>query len=179
MHACAMRSVLNYTLRRRMGYKTHPWKGKGRSMRLQITTDYAIRIMLFVIQQDGKVVPASRIAENLGVTYSCFNKVAYKLKNAGYLESIRGPSGGYFVTKQARDITLYDVVQTMEGDICINRCLEDDGFCSQNATATCPVHKALEEFQCQMIHTLKSKKIRDLCSRNEPDLLSEVTTSRA
>ena len=148
-------------------------------MRLQITTDYAIRIMLFMMQQNGKISTAEAAAKELGITYSYFNKVVHKIRMAGLLESIQGPNGGYCVTRGAVNTTLFDIVQVMEGDICINRCLDDDGFCSRHAVLTCPVHKALELLQNQIIDTLKSIKLRDLCSENGTELLPEVEASSA
>lgn len=148
-------------------------------MKLQITTDYAIRIMLFMTQQDGKVSTAETAAKELGITYSYFNKIAYKIRTAGYLETIQGPSGGYFLAKNATDISLYDVVKVMEGDIRINRCLDDDGYCSRNATLICPVHTVFEGIQSQIIDTLKSIKIRDLCAENQPHSLQELLVSKA
>lgn len=137
-------------------------------MRLQITTDYAIRVMLFMAQQDGKVLTAEAVAKKLGISYNYFNKVAWKIRTAGFLESVQGPSGGYRIAKNAADITLYDIITVMEGEIRINRCLDDDGFCSRNATLTCPVHKTFAAIQNQIIDTLKSITINDLCGENSP-----------
>ncbi len=137
-------------------------------MRLQNTTDYAIRVMLFMAQQDGEVSTAEAAAREMGITYSYFNKVAWKIRMAGLIESVQGPSGGYRIAKNPADITLYDIVTVMEGDICINRCLDEDGFCSRNAAQTCPVHKTLEALQNQMIDTLRSVRISDLCDESSP-----------
>lgn len=137
-------------------------------MRLQNTTDYAIRVMLFMAQQDGEVSTAEAAAREMGITYSYFNKVAWKIRMAGLIESVQGPGGGYRIAKNPADITLYDIVTVMEGDICINRCLDEDGFCSRNAAQTCPVHKTLEALQNQMIDTLRSVRISDLCDESSP-----------
>jgi len=146
-------------------------------LRLQITTDYAIRVMLFMAQQGGKVSTAEAAAKELGISCSYFNKVAWKIKMAGFLESVQGPSGGYRISKNAADITLYDIVTAMEGDICINRCLDENGFCSRNATQTCPVRKALETLQNQMIDALKNVKIRDLCDEKQSVPIRETVIS--
>lgn len=143
-------------------------------MRLQITTDYAIRMMLLMTQQDGKLTTAGAAAKELGITYSYFNKVAWKIRMAGFLVSIQGPGGGYRIAKNAADITLYDIVKAMEGDISINRCLDEDGFCSRNATLTCPVHKRFEAIQNQIIDSLKSVKINDLCGKKQYNLNREM-----
>lgn len=143
-------------------------------MRLQITTDYAIRIMLFMASQAGTVSTAEVASKELGITHGYFIKVAHKLKSAGLLASVQGPGGGYYIAKGAIETTLYDIVQAMEGAICINRCMAGDGFCSRNATLTCPVHRTFEKVQNQIIDTLKSVKICDLCDSDSPDLIPEA-----
>lgn len=131
-------------------------------MQLQITTDYAIRIIGYLAQHRNQLMNANEMAEQLGITYQYFFKVAMRLKEAGLIESEQGRHGGYRLAKEAGDITLYDIVETMEGIICINRCLESDGYCSRLATPTCSVHKILASLQSDIITILKNKKMSDL-----------------
>lgn len=133
-------------------------------MRFQITTDYAIRIILFMAGQGNRILPAKETAKELGLTYAYFNKVATKIRMAGFIESIQGKRGGYRLAKDAADITIYDIVETMEGHISINRCMEEDEYCSRGATQTCAMHKMFALLQSQIIDTLKSIKICDLIS---------------
>lgn len=133
-------------------------------MKFQITTDYAIRIIIYMAQQGNQVSTAREASKQLGITYSYFNKVVTKIRKAGFLESLQGPEGGYRLTKNAENITLYDIVEAMEGGICINRCLEDGDFCSRYGLnhQVCEVHKIFESLQSQIIDTLKSVKINNL-----------------
>lgn len=133
-------------------------------MRFQITTDYAIRIIIYMAQHGTQRTTAKQAAKQLGITYSYFNKVATKLRMTGFIESIQGPKGGYSLVKKAEDITLYDIVESMEGSIRINRCLDEDNFCSRNATNVCPIHKVFESLQSQIIRELRSVRIYDLCT---------------
>lgn len=146
-------------------------------MRLQITTDYAIRIILYMAQREGQVLAAEAVARELGITYSYFNKVAHKIRSAGLLKSVQGPGGGYCIGKNAADIALYDIVTVMEGKICINRCLEEDGFCSRSATQICPVHKTFEALQNQIIDTLSNVRISDLCDEKPSGSICEAKVS--
>ena len=138
-------------------------------MRFKITTDYAIRIILYMAQRDNAILGVAGAVEELGMTSGYFNKVAGKLKRAGFLESFQGPGGGYRLAKKAEDIKLYDIVTLMEGDIAINRCLKKDGFCSRDATPMCPVHQVFESIQSQMIDMLRSISIGDLCTKAQPE----------
>lgn len=133
-------------------------------MKFQITTDYAIRIIGHLIQNNDQVLTAKDMADKLGITYSYFIKVAARIKRAGYIESIQGPIGGYRIAPKAMDATLYDVIETMEGNIRINRCLGEDGFCSRyhKNSDICPIHKVFETLQDSLIEDLKSRRIAQL-----------------
>lgn len=130
-------------------------------MKFQLTTDYAIRMIIYLAQHRNQAVPAKEMAEQLGITIGYINKVAGKIRRAGYIEAIYGPFGGYRLAKSASDITLYDMIEIMEGKICINRCLEENGFCSRPSSDSqvCPVHTILFAIQNEVISVLRSQRI--------------------
>jgi len=138
-------------------------------LKLHISTDYAIRIVLHLAQYAPRIISAPVASEELGIKYPFFTKVASALKKAEIIESVMGNSGGYRLAKDAADISLYDIICVMQGKICINRCLEEAGVCSRFGTESgqCPVHQILEDFQKDMIAKLKEQTIADLCKRNE------------
>ncbi|WRS28515.1 Rrf2 family transcriptional regulator [Oscillospiraceae bacterium MB08-C2-2] len=138
-------------------------------MKLYLTTDYAIRIILHLAQHDPRLLPAAETAKRLGLTYSYFNKVASSIKQAGFIKSVQGPGGGYRLAQSAKDITLYDIITAVQGDICINRCLGNGGICSQfgSGTVQCSVHRVLETVQNDIVHSLKKYSIQDICKMTE------------
>ena len=131
-------------------------------MRFQLTTDYAIRIIGYLHRHPGELVTAQEVADNVGVTYQIFMKVSNQLKKAGLVKTTRGCLGGYSLGKRGSEISLFEIVMIMEGEICINRCLAEDGYCSGHFTATCPVHCALGGLQATILDTLKSVYISDM-----------------
>ncbi len=137
-------------------------------MKLQITTDYAIRIIGYLAQNNTQIVTANDMAKKLGITYHYLNKLVSHIKRSGLIESVKGPAGGYRLSKSAEDITLYDIIQIMEGDILINHCLEEDGYCSRNAAQTCPVQKIFASVQYELVTSLKSHRISDIWKMKEP-----------
>lgn len=106
--------------------------------------------MLFVLsftwlsQRTPQVSIAKEAAKDLGITYKYFNKIATKIRMAGFIESVRGSGGGYCFVKDAADITLYDIIKVIEGGIIISRCLQEDKFCSRNAAQGCQMRKVFE-----------------------------------
>ncbi|HAQ40207.1 MAG TPA: Rrf2 family transcriptional regulator [Clostridiales bacterium] len=134
-------------------------------MKFQTTTDYAIRIVVYLALHSPKLFSASEAARELGMTHAYFNKIAVSLRKAGFIVSVQGPGGGYKLAKSASDITLYDIVCTIQGEIYINSCLEDDGFCTRFGTNSnlCPVHKVFGMLQENIINILKSQTIESIC----------------
>lgn len=132
-------------------------------MSFKITTDYAIRIIIYMAHQGDKVSTAKEAAKQLGITYSYFNKVVTQIRKMGFIESVQGPGGGYRLNMDAADITLYDIIEAMEGSICINRCLEEGDICSRYGSnhQTCQVHKIFESINSQLVDMLKSVSICD------------------
>ena len=50
---------------------------------------------------------------------------------SGLLESFRGASGGYRVTRRAADISVAEVIAAIEGPIAMTECSAEEGLCSQ------------------------------------------------
>ena len=97
-------------------------------MQLNVTTDYAIRTVLY-LGQCKKIASATEISNEMGIPRGYLEKVLSKLKKAEYISADLGARGGYRLNKTLKDITLGDVIRLMESTTKINRCLEDD-FCA-------------------------------------------------
>lgn len=115
-------------------------------MQLNITTDYAIRTVLFLaIKKD--VVSSSEISVAMKIPQNYILVLTKRLREAGIIDTIRGSNGGFVLKKEPWDISIHDIIQAMEGTTKINRCLEEDHYCSRHAIDTCPVRKNYEKFQ--------------------------------
>lgn len=131
-------------------------------LQFQMTTDYAIRILGYLAAHGNRLTQASELAERSGITYPYTMKIIRQLKTARLLNSERGPQGGYRISKNPAEITIYDVVVVMEGDICLNRCLHGDHFCSRSASDYCEVHQLMDQLQGEMQESLKKHTIADV-----------------
>lgn len=132
-------------------------------VRFQITTDYAVRMIVYLTQNDPQVMPAKQSAEELGITYGNFSKVAALMKHKGFIRAVQGPNGGYSLAKDPAYITLYDIIKAVEGRIYINHCIKH-GVCTRYGAdcSQCPIRIIYVSIQNRMIATLKSKSIKEL-----------------
>ena len=130
-------------------------------MQLNITTDYAVRMTLYLAQQGG-VAAAAEIGKAMAIPSKYVKTVAKPLCDAGLLCTVRGPRGGFGLNLPPEKITMHDIVNVMEGTTRINRCMDPDGFCSRNGVETCPVHKFYTHIQSYLDEAFQDKTIASL-----------------
>ena len=104
-------------------------------MQLASTTDYAIRIVCYLAAQ-RQMISTSELSQELSVPSSYIPKITKKLKQAGIIKACEGTNGGYMLAKQPENISLMKIISCVEETMAINRCLEEDRFCSRNLEDT-------------------------------------------
>ncbi len=109
-------------------------------MQLKLTTDYAIRMTLYLATLRS-VATAMDIGAAMAIPQKYVTAVAKPLCGAGILRAVRGANGGFALNVPPEAITLKQIVESTEGTTRINRCLEADHFCSRNGAETCPVRR--------------------------------------
>ena len=83
-------------------------------MQLNISTDYALRIVVY-LTKSGNVVPSSKLAMELGISQRYLLQVSSRLRDAGILVVSYGPNGGLKIAKNPDEISLYDIIMIMQG----------------------------------------------------------------
>jgi|WetSurMetagenome_2_1015567.scaffolds.fasta_scaffold00013_65 Rrf2 family transcriptional regulator, cysteine metabolism repressor len=80
------------------------------------------------------------IAQKQGISKKYIHQLIIRLKAAGLVRSVRGPKGGYELTKEPDTITALEVVEVMEGKITAVECVSDSSICSRSgACVTRPI----------------------------------------
>ncbi len=97
-------------------------------------TDYAIRIVACLSERDK--TDAGTIAALTGVTPQFTLKILRRLMAAGIVVSYKGARGGYALSRAASEITLLQVVETINGPIAVSRCQHSLSECT-HPNGTC------------------------------------------
>lgn len=119
-------------------------------MRISLETDYAVRIVDCLVNEN-KRTSASEIAEKTRVTEKFCLKILRKLVSQNIVRSFKGVGGGYELNKEPNEITLKQVIETIEGPIVLSRCLQDDFNCEHNHNnCSCYFHKVFYEVSKEM-----------------------------
>lgn len=81
----------------------------------------ALHTMVVLAGSAGEPLSASAISETLHRSEAHLSKVLQRLARAGFVSSTRGPSGGFGLARDARDIIMLEVLEAMDGpvgDVC-------------------------------------------------------------
>src|SRR5262245_44425903 len=111
-------------------------------MRLTVLSDYSLRVLMFLGAQDGRLCTIAEIAKAYGISENHLMKVANRLSQCGFVESVRGRSGGLRLGKKADTITLGAVLRAMEEDFNLVECFGTENTC--RITSACRLRHALQ-----------------------------------
>jgi Rrf2 family protein len=109
-------------------------------------TRYALRSLLILVEVGrGDAVRLQQIAETQRVPRKYLELIMLDLKKAGIVTSVRGPKGGYRLTRSPQDISFGEVVRAIEGPIALISCASGNfyapcGDCHDEAT--CAIRRA-------------------------------------
>jgi len=119
-------------------------------MEMKISTKgrYALRLMIDIaIHSAAEPVRIKDIAKRQDVSEKYLEQIIAVLNKAGYVKSIRGPKGGYLLTKQPADYTAGMILRLTEGSLAPVSCLEfEENDCPrQDQCATLELWKRLDQ----------------------------------
>ena len=88
-------------------------------MKLSVKVDYACRVLAQLARHQGTDVLAhiEELARIESVPANYLVQILSELRNGGLITSRRGKQGGYALARPPEQITLYDIVKLIEGDL--------------------------------------------------------------
>jgi FeS assembly SUF system regulator len=111
-------------------------------LRLSKLTDYAVVVLTRLARDgatpSGPVQTAFSLAGDTGIAEPTVAKVLKVLAHAGLVEGVRGPRGGYRLTRPLASMPLSEVIAAIDGPIALTACVDGgSGMCE--AEGICPV----------------------------------------
>ena len=98
-------------------------------LRVTKLTDYATLVMTVLAAAPDAVLSANELAERAGIELPTASKVLKPLAQAGLVDGFRGANGGYRLARDAREVSLADIVEAMEGPLAMTECSIHEGQC--------------------------------------------------
>lgn len=96
-------------------------------MQLTHHTDYALRLLMYLAATPDRVVTVGEISAAYRISQNHLVKVAQTLSHLGYINTLRGRSGGLKLARTPAEISVGDVVRRVENNFYLTPCMPPDG----------------------------------------------------
>ncbi len=113
-------------------------------MRLKSYTDYALRVLMHLAARPDRLASISEIARTYRISHNHLMKVVHDLRKQGYLDAVRGRSGGIRLARPAAEISVGDVVRHTEGTFDLVDC--ESCVIARACSLTGALHEARRAF---------------------------------
>ena len=129
-------------------------------MRFTLYTDFALRTLIQVALNDGKLTTINDIARSFGISKQHLTKVVSDLRQKGYLDTVRGRGGGIRLRRLPRDINIGQVVRETEDRLDVVGCLGRRDYCP--IERVCVLRNALRDATQAFFGVLDTYSLADL-----------------
>jgi Rrf2 family protein len=127
------------------------------------TCKYGVRAVIYIaINASGEQkIGIKKISEDLGMPGPFLGKIMQLLAKHKILHSIKGPNGGFSLAKPADEISLYDIVNIIDGTDVFNECLIGVKICNNNPNheELCPFHEKSHKVRNELKTLFKNQSV--------------------
>jgi Rrf2 family protein len=133
---------------------------------LSSTCKYGIRAVTYIASKSknkGKI-GIKQISEDLNLPTPFLAKILQLLAKQKILSSSKGPHGGFSLLKDPKNITLLDIVMTIDGSDPFDNCIIHNGSCKSvdDEKLICPIHDDYARIRANLIKLFSKKTIYSL-----------------
>lgn len=120
----------------------------GRCIQLKLSTKgrYAVMAMVdLATQSDGRPVTLADVAERQEISLSYLEQLFGKLRRYGLVKSVRGPGGGYLLSRISDDVRVADIIMAVDEPLKVTRCKHGSPEGCKSNKSRCLTHDLWEE----------------------------------
>lgn len=127
---------------------------------------YGIRAVIYIASQPfekGKT-GIKQISRDLDLPAPFLAKILQQLARQKILTSLKGPHGGFSLLKDPKDITLFDIIKTIDGEELFTDCVMHNGSCTSvsHEKNPCPLHNEYARVRSDMIRLCRNRTVADI-----------------
>ncbi|HEY5614632.1 MAG TPA: Rrf2 family transcriptional regulator [Bacteroidota bacterium] len=123
--------------------------------------EYALQaVMYLALKPAGTMTSIKELTKRLNIPYHFLAKILQNLTYKGLLSSQKGQSGGFALGMSAKDITLFHIVEAIDGVDFTNKCIL--GFSECSGKNPCAVHNKWGVMREQIFEMLVNKNIAQM-----------------
>ena len=135
----------------------------GVEMKISRKASYAVRALAYLARNEEKSRERFLVAEvsaAVDIPRSFLAKIFQDLSKSRIVNSRRGAGGGFYLSRSASEITMRDVVESLEGEIAVRDCIADSQACDYEGN--CSLKSVWMEAQEKFLDVLAGKTIGEL-----------------
>jgi len=134
------------------------------------TCEYAIRALIYIAQQtkDGSRIGIKLIAKGIDSPEYFIAKILQDLSRKGYVQSAKGPNGGFYLSEQNKKTSLLEIVREMDGNKLFEGCGLGLKECSSEHP--CPIHDQYKYVKEKINLILETSIISDMAEKLDEQL---------
>ena len=136
-------------------------------MKLTTKGRYAVMAMAdLALFQSGKPVSLNEISLRQNISLSYLEQLFAKLKNVKLVKSIRGPSGGYILEKNPKDIKLSNIIFAVDEKVKTLNCNKESKKGCNGKSTKCITHYLWDDLEQHINTFFENKSLNDLLKQN-------------
>lgn len=140
-------------------------------MRLTTKGRYAVTAMLdLALNAREQPVSLADISDRQSISVSYLEQLFAKLRRAGLVVSVRGPGGGYQLSRQMGEVYVAQIIDAVDESVDATRC-EGRGGCQMGAM--CLTHELWQDLSCEIHAFLGRISLGSLVEKRQ---VQEVST---
>jgi len=131
---------------------------------LSHTSKYAIRALIYLelYSRPEKKVGIKEVSGELDIPSPFLGKILQVLVKQDFLNSTKGPNGGFYLKRPAIDITLMEVINAIDGSASFEICVIRNSPCDHDNP--CSMHHKMAPLWNEMRRVFATETIADLVS---------------
>jgi Rrf2 family iron-sulfur cluster assembly transcriptional regulator len=134
-------------------------------MRLTAKGRYAVTAMLdLAVHHDEGPISLADISERQGISLSYLEQLFAKLRRNELVKSVRGPGGGYHLSRHASSIFVAEIVDSVDETVDATRCA---GRANCNHGETCLTHELWSDLSSQIHQFLSDIDLASIIAKRE------------
>jgi Rrf2 family protein len=145
-------------------------------VRTTAKADYAVRAAVELARAGDGPVKAEQIAEAQGIPLNFLENILAELRRAGIVRSQRGAAGGYALARAPEDVSVADIIRSVEGPLANVRGLPPDELDYPGAAK--PLREVWVALRASVRSVLEQVTLADIASGELPAHVVELTQDR-
>jgi Rrf2 family protein len=129
--------------------------------------EYGMFGVLYLADRDRTTItPLSEISESQNIPEKFLAKIFQSLSKAGIVRSHRGVRGGFTLARDPKDISIKEVLETIQGPYHLMKCINDIKTCERNGNGNghsfCPLREVVLIAEKQLVSVFEQYSVADL-----------------